>query len=51
MTDREPVRAQQEPMPRPFGVVWEAFWKLRRRQGESWLPSLARSFFDARSCR
>jgi hypothetical protein len=34
---------------RPFGVVWEAFWKQRRSHGERWLPSLIRSFFDARS--
>jgi len=35
------------PMPRPFGVVWEAFWKQRRGRGERWLPSLVRSFREA----
>lgn len=37
-----------EPMPEPFGIVWERFWLLRRERGEWWLPSLVRSFIDTR---
>jgi hypothetical protein len=50
LSDSNPDKRQDgEPLPRPFGVVWEAFWKQRRERGERWLPSLVRSFFDTRA--
>ena len=38
-----------EPLPEAFGVVWERFWIFRRDRGEWWLPSLIRSWIDARA--
>lgn len=40
-----------EPMPEAFGVVWERFWRQRRKQGERKWPALARAFFDTRAVR
>lgn len=49
MADVRTSTSQPEPLPRPFGVVWEAFWKLRRERGENAVASLVRSFFDTRA--
>ena len=38
-----------EPMPEPFGVVWERRWKQRQRDGENKLIALVRSWLDVRS--
>ena len=47
-TDRE-TGLPIEPLDEPFGIVWERFWQLRRAQGETWLLSLIRSWWDARA--
>lgn len=38
-----------EPMPEPFGVLWERLWHERRRDGERKWPALIRSWADARA--
>lgn len=38
-----------EPMPEAFGVVWERFWRLRRKRGERLPLAVVRGYFDARA--
>lgn len=38
-----------EPMPDPFGLIWERCWRFRRERGERKWTAFVRSFFDARA--
>jgi hypothetical protein len=38
-----------EPMPEPFGVLWERLWHDRRRSGEWKWSALIQSWLDARA--
>lgn len=38
-----------EPLPEPFGVLWERLWHERRRRGGRKWPALVASFHDARA--